>query len=73
MDQISDGLYSGDSATVARAFRAFVKSWDILGDNGKRLPMSKASVDLLGIELIFGLAVEAANALNIPAKPLGNV
>lgn len=73
MDRIKDGLYSGDTATVARAFSTFVKSWDILGDDGKRLPINKASVDQIGIELIFGMTVEVANALKIPAKPLGNV
>jgi hypothetical protein len=73
LDRINDGLYDGDTAAVARAFKAFVKSWDILGNDGKPLPISKDSVDQLGVEMIFGLAVEAANALQIPAKPLGNV
>src|SRR5699024_5466243 len=64
----------GNTDAVARAFKAFVKEWDILEDDGnKSLPITKRSVDRLGTELIFGLAVEAANALGIPKKPLGHV
>jgi hypothetical protein len=73
VERIRDGLYSGDTAAVARAFRSFVKAWDVVGDHGTTLPINQGSVDRLGIELVFGLTVEAANALNIPKAPLGNV
>jgi hypothetical protein len=71
LDRIKDGLYDGDTAAVARAFKSFVKAWDITGDDGQPLPIGKEAVDRLGVEMIFGLAVEAANALEIPAEPQG--
>lgn len=73
MERISDGLYDGDTAAVARAFKSFVRSWDILNDDGTPLPINQQAVDRLGVEMVLGLAVEAANALGIPAKPLSNV
>lgn len=73
MDRLKDGLYDGNTEAVARTFKTFVKSWDILADDGKPLPINWAAVDRLGVEMIFGMAVEAANALKIPAKPLGSV
>jgi len=73
MNRIMEGLYDGNTEAVARAFRAFVRAWDVIGDDGKPLPINKQGVDRLGIDLIFGLSVSVANALNIPKKPLGNV
>ena len=72
--RIMDGLQDGNTDAVARAFTAFVKRWDIFEDDGsKPLPLSMRGVERLGVEMIFGLTVETANALNIPKKPLSHV
>jgi hypothetical protein len=70
LTRIADGLIDQNTAAVTRALQAFVMKWDILGDDGKPLPLTKAGVERLGIPMIFGMSVAIANALEIPQKSL---
>lgn len=74
MMRMADALEDRNAEAVARAAKSFIREWDILEEEGgKPLPITKRTVELLGIELVFGVAVEVANALGIPKKPLGHV
>jgi len=57
----------------SRALRGFVRAWDILDDKGKTLPLTPKGIETVGLDMVIGLAVEAANALSIPATPLSSV
>jgi len=70
MNRIADGLIDENTAAISRAFQSFVMKWDIMGDDGKPLPLTKSGIERLGIPMIFGMTVAIANALEIPAKSL---
>lgn len=57
---------------ASRAFRAFVREWDLQDENGRILLMTAKGMEKVGLDMVFGLAAESANALQIPATPLAN-
>ncbi len=53
MDRIKDGLYDQNHEAVARAFKAFVRAWDIQNEDGSPLPINGSTVQRLGVDLIL--------------------
>lgn len=56
----------GDSATMTRAFRAFVKRWNIVDDDGKPIPITQRGIENVGLEMVTAITIEIVAALNIP-------
>jgi hypothetical protein len=66
VQRITEALDTQNGYQATRAAKTFIRSWDITDENDKVLPITPKGVQTIGVEMLFGLAVEAANAMDIP-------
>jgi len=69
--RILDANGHGDSATMARAFKTFVKQWNIIDDDGKPIPITLRGIENAGLEMVTAITIEIVNALDNPTEPWG--
>lgn len=66
--RIMDAHGHHDSATMARAFKTFVKRWNIIDDDGKPIPITQRGIETVGLEMVNAITIELVCALDIPKE-----
>lgn len=69
--RIVDANGHGDSATMTRAFEAFVRRWNIIDDDGKPIPITQRGIEKTGLKMVTAITAEIVHSLKLSKEDWG--